>query len=606
MMKLKVWQLCILLVGVAVGAVPVFALSTKWDLAELIGSSDAICAGTALDNRAFEDPDGDIHTATRFSVAQGFKGTFGETVRIQHPGGRLNGRGMDCCGQPNFQAQEKYLLFLRIRPDGTLGCSRSMALANPSAPALLQTLQEQAAALAETGADLSSLPEDVEMVAEAAAAYSVLPSGYHYTSRFLQGDRGEPIEYVVDMDLLPVGITTAQALDAVEKAFAAWTAETSLTFRFAGIESFGKKAASTTVANAHPNQICIQLHDKYNHITESNQVGDGGRTYTWYTWTYGGTGGRVGTNEFDRTTFGYVVLEHAASVLSDTNTLAATLCHELGHVLSLGHSSEMEDESDPALAEATMYYMIHHDGRGAVLAPWDIGNAQTIYPAGNTPPYGYDRVLRILYANGPQATYGSGVNQAKVEAFDRQGVATVHVLDSTAINGTFSLVGGDTVLFTPYGWFGSADSPETPAGAYYDSCMVRITDDANNGSPPVQVKVIQLLADETGDRLADSWVAKYGVSGGAAFDHDHDGYSNLDEWFLNTDPTNPVSRFETSISSAGLTWNSRTNDLYQILSATNLADGFSPDGSPVRATSDHELLPITDAAHKFYRVQRLP
>src|SRR5262249_19143811 len=59
--------------------------------------------------------------------------------------------------------------------------------------------------------------------------------------------------------------------------------------------------------------------------------------------------------------------------------------HELGHVIGLGHSSENQNEPDPSLRDATMYYLAHLDGRGASLRPDDIAGVSALYPTPTDP-----------------------------------------------------------------------------------------------------------------------------------------------------------------------------------------------------------------------------
>jgi hypothetical protein len=247
-----------------------------------------------------------------------------------------------------------------------------------------------------------------------------------------------------------------------------------------------------------------------------------------------------------------------------------------------------------------MYYLAHADGRGAWLAAWDSTTAQTIYPTGNTPPYGYNRTIHALHSPGLQAPLSSGINQVELNAYDLQGEAVPVLVGATANNGSFSLVNGTTLFFTPHGWFGQIDTEEFGEEGFWDTYVVRMSDGVNL-SAPVQVRVVQLLADGNRNWLADSWATDYGISGGASDDHDRDGFTNLDEWFLGSNPTDPLSNFKMEISPAGLSWTAHADDLFEVQSATALSDGFSRVGNPVPGTTRS----IDSGRTKFYRVQRL-
>lgn len=561
----------------------------------LFGESGAVCLGTAMQNRVFEKgPNGALFTATGFSVSEVFKGTFAGTVEVEQRGGRMNGRGETYCGQPDFKVGRNYLLYLGRRPDGTLFCNQ--AVAGISAD-FFQTL-EAIRTLDSNGLDVSDRTADT-VLPMAAMSSGLLPADTGVSSRFIQGDRGEPIEYVVDMDAWPAGITSNQALSAVSNAFAAWSAVSSLHFKFAGIESFGMAAADL---NRHDGRIYVQLHDTYNFINSPDVLGRGGRTWSYSPeWPDGGLGGRVGTNEFDITTQGELVIEHTAPTLSILSHFEEVVCHELGHVLSLGHSSEDEFESNALLRDATMYFTAHFDGRAAALREWDTNTFVTAYPAVDTPPYGFDRVIRAVTSPSPQAPFASGLNQVEFPDNDLQGGSVPLILSSTSSYGTFALQNSRTLFYTPNGWY--PDSPEAPSGSYYDFCTLRLSD-GTNLSPPIRVRITQLLSDGGRDRLPDSWQTPYGVVG-YANDPDHDELNNRDEWFLNTRPNDADSVLKLAIHSAGLSWNSRPDELYQLQSTTNLAVGFSDEGSPVTAGTTNETVGLEFAGQKFYRVQRV-
>ncbi|VGO21826.1 matrixin family metalloprotease [Pontiella sulfatireligans] len=572
------------------------AAEFEQSFSDWVAHADAICRVAVQKNTAFEKPPHSaIYTETGSTVLETFKGIFADTVQLEHRGGELNGRGEVYCSRPVFETGHEYLLFIHIRADGTLEALKSVSNSNPEYAALLDQLR----LLDEPGADVSN---QTSQPSGGMTTYSVgiLPGSTGvYASRFLQCDRGEPIEYLVDMDLLPSGITTNQAMTALENALAAWEAQTSLIFKFAGFESFGMTAADVVASDG---RIRIQFHDSYGEITSATTLGRGGRGYTYSgAWPNGGLGAKVGTNEFDLTTRGYLTLEHTAASLSNPVSLEEVLCHELGHVLSLGHSSETFGESDSVLKEAQMYYLIHGDGRGAALNSWDTGNIDTIYPT-NTPPYGYDRIIEAVTKYAPQHPFASGANQVNVHAYDLQGEATAGLLSENQYvgNGGFVQNNGSVIFFTPGGAY--SDAQASP-GSYYGRCFVRM-DDGVNMSSPVEVRVVSFNKDSNGDLLPDSWASTYSVSG-AAYDSDGDGLTNYEEWLLELDPTNAQSRLEVALSGPSLSWTAKPEELYQIQSTTNLLNGFSDEGNPALADSISEKRTVELGTQKFYRIQRL-
>jgi hypothetical protein len=65
--------------------------------------------------------------------------------------------------------------------------------------------------------------------------------------------------------------------------------------------------------------------------------------------------------------------------------VAEVAAHEIGHAIGFGHSSEDPDETDPVLADATMYYLAHFDGRCGALREDDVAGAAFLYPTAPPP-----------------------------------------------------------------------------------------------------------------------------------------------------------------------------------------------------------------------------
>ena len=424
------------------------------------------------------------------------------------------------------------------------------------------------------------------------------------SSRWISGDRGDPMLYRVDTDLLPSGITTNQALTAISNAFQAWASVSSLSFQFDGLQSFGTSPAYVVISDS---RIRVQLHDKYHYL--NGALGYGGRAWTYdgVNFTSGGLGGRITTNEFDLNTRGWVVINNTNALMSNPVTLTETLCHEIGHALSLDHSSTNPAEGNSLLKQAVMYYAVHADGRGAALNSWDTQVVQQAYPTNNTPPYGYDRIILAL-TSSPQHTPTTGVNRVEIRGLDRQTTNLTMVMTNTSLyNGTFSFANG-RVSYAPTVWV--ADSVLDPAGgSAWDRAFVRISD-GTNASPYIDVNVTSLLDDSVPrDQLPDSWANLYGVSG-ATNDPDKDGFGNLFEWVNGTNPTNGVSEFAVQargLASGQLSWPTRPYEVYQVESTTNLAVPFSACGNPIPVTTSSATNPLDmSSPSRFFRLRRVP
>jgi hypothetical protein len=571
------------------------AIGLGTSLEDRVSSSPAICRATVIETRCFKKFDGHIYTATGFWVLESIRGIFADTVEIEALGGEVGGEGETYCGQSVFETNKEYLLLLRTRDDGSLYADRFGESDADYATALMLARQYSAA-----GIDVTAHTVDLRQ------PMNVLPgSSSAYTSRFTHGDRDEAIEYVVDIDYYPSGITYGQALDAVHKAFAAWSKVTSLSFKFAGTESFGKAALNL---NRKDGRIYVQLHDRYNSIP-SDLIGRGGRSYRYNPgW---GLGGNVAGKECDLTTQGYLIVDETyAGFIGNAVKLEEVVCHEIGHALSLAHSSENPDEGDALLRNAIMYYRVQPGSPGASLNPWDIDIVDTVYPVGNTPPMGgIELTMRALFCPGTtpvsQAPLSSGVNQFKIAGnFDRQGSAFPSITWSTANNGTFSIQPGNILFYTPFTLNvapGDYYGPDLGFD-YFDAAVVRLSDGINL-SPPISVYVKYLLADYAPkNQIQDSWANANNVTSRTA-DYDNDGFNNLEEWYLGTNPRDASSKLVFGLSGHTVAWNANPGILYEVKSATNLADGFA-DAYPAASQTTAGTHNFGAAQSRFYKVQR--
>jgi hypothetical protein len=321
----------------------------------------------------------------------------------------------------------------------------------------------------------------------------------------------------------------------------------------------------------------------------------GGYSYN----TTPGTGGKVGTNDFFGSNWGYVILQHTNSFFSSNQpNLEEALCHEIGHALGLGHS---------AFTSAIMYPVLQGN-RGATLGGDDVSRILAEYPS-NTPPYTLNRYMNIMTRSSAQLTPQPGANATWLPLYDLQGTngLTIVSTSGTGNNGTFSLT-GSLLSYTPGGLFSGSVDPGS--GAYYDAFTFRVSD-GTNLSPIQSVNVVSYLPDTSpADGLPDSWESLYPtMTGGANGDSDGDGISNQQEWMCGTNPTQKTSRLAITMMTGltNLTWNAKPYELYEVQSTNRLGAGFSlyKPAVPTNTTGSVTIDP-SSAGTMFFRVQHIP
>jgi hypothetical protein len=577
----------------------------------------AICRGTVVEMQSFKNPaDSLIYTRTLVCPTETLKGRLPAVVQLIHRGGVLETEG-DADGlAPDWRVGEERLFFLMRRRDGTLYTSPFRPPARQRN--LLQDIRALYPSFGEAGDDVTDQsavpnPSASPSPVTTTSVTGLLVDGSGISARYILPDRGEQVPVLIDAQTLPPGITLTQATNAVHNALQAWANVTTFQYTIEGLTNFGQ-AASTVTTN--DGKLRIQLHDLYGAISGGEVLGIGGRAYSFNNTLFpgGGYGGRVTSNEFHLTTRGYVVLSHTETAMQTLSTFEEVLCHEVGHALSMAHSSENPSEPNTTLKQAIMYFEAHADGRGATLGSYDPPVIQQVFPPTNTPPYGYDRIVRCVTAFSPLSN--PEVNQVEMKGYDLQGsTLTKTLINATANYGSFSL-GGDTLTYTASGASGDSAPIDPASSSYYERTYVRF-DDGTNASPPVLTRVLQFYFDgqpATPDGMPDSWMTNHfgsatptpGVSG-ANDDADGDGITNLREFQGGTSPIDGNAAMKiTQLVTNSFQFLARPYELYEPQTSTDLTT-WTRLGNPVLPKTSTGVVSYVAAPIKqFFRVRKIP
>lgn len=382
--------------------------------AELIASSRAIVEGTVSDITARRlNRDGDVYTYITVDVSRVFAGDLqpGRIV-LKQRGGVAGNHFTQIYGTPTFALGERVLLFLTTDRAGALqttfmflgkysivdGNGRAMVVRDHADEGVLTIARGH-----DGGPTTESAYYDdfVHMLAShastprpaTAALLTPTPAEIFDPTSFLDEtphDRFtlmsnharwfEPDDLqTVKFKLRPTPILLDGGETVARDALAAWS---------------NVPGSSMQLEYDGETELCGSAKDGENTISFDDCLGQVSGSGCYGIIAIGGARGIVGERKdingvtFTRITDADVVLNDGQNTCLTGRTIIIReiITHELGHCIGLGHSSERGPEPDPRLAEATMYYQIHEDGRGASIKADDIDGLRFIYPESILPP----------------------------------------------------------------------------------------------------------------------------------------------------------------------------------------------------------------------------
>jgi hypothetical protein len=355
--------------------------------ADLVHTSTVIATGTVERMESAGLPGGRIHTRISLAVEAVVKGRgVGRTLEFHQPGGRLGDRTAHVFGAAEFAPGERVLVFLARGRDGAL---RPNALAlgkyrietGPGGTTVARRTTPTAD-VRDLGRFLDRLgalaADDPGEAVPPAAPAALVTAPFTLLGTPPARWFGQTVVFGVANAEAALGPSTSQTILA--DAFAAWTNVASAAI---DPQAGGSTPAAPSIAGGACDGVStVQFNDPFDEISDlagcTGVLAVAGYCASGETTVVNGT-------TFRRIVEGDLTVNDGVGACFGAVHTAEVLTHEAGHAIGLGHSSEDAGEPDPALEDATMYFLAHFDGRGAALRADDVAGVAFVYPGSAGP-----------------------------------------------------------------------------------------------------------------------------------------------------------------------------------------------------------------------------
>ncbi len=404
-------------------------------LEALVKSADAVVLARVEAVRGFERADGRIGTRVDLRVDAWLAGAAPmERCTLEELGGRVGDRIEVVFAAPQYSEGEAVAVFLHQRRDGRWATSQlglgkfDLVAGEDGATWAVRRLPGSAIRPSQASDHVETWPLD-ELIDRIAGwrADAVLPGTlslpsfpsprrgarldaafrlFENPARFFEPDTGEPLRLRIDQrgdDTLGVEASRRAAADG----FAAWSEVAGASVV---LEDGGLTADLGT--NCEAGNHLVRFNDPQDEIQEpKNCTG------------VLAVGGFCSTTAEKKTFNGQTFSRALRALVTFADgwgacpqwvecNVAEVATHEVGHAIGFAHSSEDFDETDPVLADATMYFRARFDGRCAALRQDDIAGAEFLYPIAAPPSIVTtqlpEAVTNRAYRHQLEAVGGSG------------------------------------------------------------------------------------------------------------------------------------------------------------------------------------------------------